>query len=146
MSNPFNLSKKIPDSINSVLFDFLEMRYKHFYKANQDIIDDYLYMKEKLVELEARLNLNYTLSVTNSKTSGKLVNAKLKLPYAKNTKNKSKYPYFNIHVGKLENYKKGLKDPLLLVDAEKKIMAFIDKKHPLHILGSDNQQLIFLYN
>ncbi len=121
------------------------MRFNRFYELNKDVIEEYFYLKEKLVELDARLNLKYTLTITNSITSGKLVNAKLKLPFAKNPNSKSKYPYFNIHVGKLTNYKRGLKDPQLKLDAEKKLREYIDKKYPFTIQTADNQQFVFLY-
>ncbi len=146
MDNQFKLPSEIINiSINSQLLAYIEMRFNRFYELNKDVIEEYLYLKQKLVELDARLNLKYTLTITNSITSGKLVNAKLKLPFAKNPNSKSKYPYFNIHIGKLTNYKKGLKDPQLKLDAEKKLMDYIDKKYPFTIKMADNQFFIFLY-
>jgi hypothetical protein len=146
MESRFKLPSEIIDmSINSQLLAYIEMRFNRFYELNKDVIEEYFYLKEKLVELDARLNLKYTLTITNSITSGKLVNAKLKLPFAKNPNSKSKYPYFNIHVGKLTNYKRGLKDPQLKLDAEKKLREYIDKKYPFTIQTADNQQFVFLY-
>lgn len=146
MESRFKLPSQISNiSINSQLLAYLEMRLNAFYKSNKGVIDDFIYMKERIVELESRLNLNYKLTISNSKTSGKLVNAKLKLPFARNPNTKSKYPYFNIHIGKLANYKMGLKDPQLKLDAEKKLRDYIDKKYPFTIKMSDNHKFIFLY-
>jgi len=144
MKSPFNIEQGINTiSLQNELLEFLKVRLERFHKENKDIIDDYLYMKSKVSELESILNLNYKLTISNSKTSGKVINAQVKLPFARNENTKSKYPFFNLHVGKLIDYKQGLKDPQVKIDAEQKIKEFIDRKYPFSILNADNQQLEF---
>ena len=144
MKSPFKIPTKLIEiSINSQHLEFLQAMFRTFHKENKELIDDYLYMKAKLSELESILNLNYKLTISNSKTSGKVINAQVKLPFARNENTKSKYPFFNVHVGKLIDYKLGLKDPQVKIDAEQKIKEFIDRKYPFSILNADNQQLEF---
>ena len=102
-------------------------------------------MKSKIEELQYRLDFQYRLTISNSKDSGMVINAKLKLPFVQKENSKSKYPFFNIHIGKLTNYKNGIKDPQVKIDAEKKIKIFIDKKYPFNILNIDYQLLEFNY-
>jgi hypothetical protein len=143
MKSPF----KIPDSIpiHEQLLEYLQGRFNRYYETNKDIIDDYLYVKSKLEELGYRVHLQYKLTVSNSNHSGKVINAKLKLPFVTNDNAKSKYPYFNVYIGKLADYKLGLNDPLVKIDAEKKLKEFIDLKYPFNILNFDYQQIIIKY-
>jgi hypothetical protein len=146
MKSPIKISADLNNtSIHTSLLELLKGRLDVFYEKNKELIDDYLYMKSKLEELEYRLDFQYKLTISNSKSSGKVINAKLKLPFSKNENNKSKYPYFNIHVGKLSEYKQGLRDPQVRVDAENKLKSFIDKKYPFSILNTDYQLVEFHY-
>jgi hypothetical protein len=119
---------------------------KHHNKYNEEI-NFYVYLKGKIEELESRLesNISFNLTVLNSKSSGKVINAKVKLPFAPNPSTKSNFPFFNIHIGKLSNYKLGLDDPQLQIDAMTKIKEYINEKFPFTILLADNQEITLNY-
>jgi hypothetical protein len=145
MKSPIKIPNDSNNKIHSQLYALLEGRLSKFYNENKDLLDDYQYIKSKLEELEYRLNPQYSLTISNNKNSGKVVNAKLNLPFMKKENSKSKYPFFNIHIGKLAKYKKGLKDPQLKIDAEIKIKKYIDNKFPFSILNIDNQLVMYQY-
>lgn len=145
MKSPIKIPDDSNNSIHSQLYALLEGRLNKFYKENKDLIDDYLYIKSKLAELEYRLNPQYRLTISNSKNSGKVINAKLKLPFIQKENSKSKYPFFNIHIGKLADYKLGLEDPQLNIDALIKVKIYIDNKFPFSILNIDNQLVKYYY-
>jgi hypothetical protein len=128
MKSPIKIPNDSNNKIHSQLYALLEGRLSKFYNENKDLLDDYQYIKSKLEELEYRLNPQYSLTISNNKNSGKVVNAKLNLPFMKKENSKSKYPFFNIHIGKLADYKEGLEDPQLRSDALKKVKLFIDTK------------------
>ena len=146
MKSPFKIPQELNNSsIHSELLNLLKGRFNKYYKQNKEVIEDYLYIKSKIEELEYRLNFQYRLTISNSKSSGKVINAKLKLPFVQKENSKSKYPFFNLHIGKLSDYKLGLKEPMLKSDAEKKIKDYIDKKYPFNILSADYQLVEFHY-
>jgi hypothetical protein len=145
MKSPIKIPQDLSNKIHSQLYELLEGRLNKFYKENKDLIEDYQYIKSKLEELEYRLNPQYRLTISNNKNAGKIVNASLKLPFIQKENSKSKYPFFNIHIGKLANYKQGLKDPQLKIDAEKKIKKYIDDKFPFSVLDIDNQLVVYRY-
>ena len=145
MKSPIKIPQKEDDRIHSQLYALLEGRLNKFYKENKDLIDDYHYIKSKLEELEYRLNPQYRLTISNSKNSGKVINAKLKLPFIQKENSKSKYPFYNIHIGKLADYKKGLEDPELKIEAEKRVKKYIQNKFPFSILSIDNQIVEYYY-
>ena len=145
MKSPIKIPQKEDDRIHSQLYALLEGRLNKFYKENKDLIDDYHYIKSKLEELEYRLNPQYRLTISNSKNSGKVINAKLKLPFIQKENSKSKYPFYNVHIGKLADYKKGLEDPELKIEAEKRIKKYIQNKFPFSILSIDNQIVEYYY-
>jgi hypothetical protein len=145
MKSPIKIELEHSESdIYSELLNLLKVRLNVFYESNKNVIDDYLYMKSKLEELEYRLNFHYKLNILNSKTSGQVINAKVKFPYISNEDGKSKYPYLNVHIGKLSDFKGGVNDPEVKIKAAKKIKEYIDAKHPFTILSIDNQ-VITLY-
>jgi hypothetical protein len=119
---------------------------KHDNKYKEEI-DFHDYLKGKIDELKSRLesNISFNLTVLNSKSSGKVINAKVKLPFAPNPSTKSNFPFFNIHIGKLSNYKLGLDDPQVQIDAIKKIKEYINEKYPFNILITDNQLVTLNY-
>jgi hypothetical protein len=145
MKSPIKIPPSGALSIQTQLYEFLEAKLNLYYKQNKDLIEDYQYIKSKLEELEYRLNPQYRLTITNNKNSGKVINAKLKLPFIQKENSKSKYPFFNIHIGKLADYKEGLEDPQLRSDALKKVKLFIDTKFPFSILSIDNQLVEYHY-
>jgi hypothetical protein len=147
MKSPFKIRPQLSTTSidNLFLLHFLEAGFNTYFEKNKDIIEDYLYMKSKIEELQYRLDFQYRLTISNSKDSGMVINAKLKLPFVQKENSKSKYPFFNIHIGKLSNYKNGIKDPQVKIDAEKRIKIFIDKKYPFSILNIDYQLLEFHY-
>jgi hypothetical protein len=145
MKSPIKIPQDLSNKIHSQLYELLEGRLNKFYKENKDLIEDYQYIKSKLEELEYRLNPQYRLTISNSKNSGKVINASLKLPFIQKENSKSKYPFFNIHIGKLADYKLGLDDPELKIEAEKRIKKYIDNKFPFSILSIDNQIVEYYY-
>jgi len=145
MKSPIKIPQDLSIKIHSQLYALLEGRLNKIYKENKDLIDDYQYMKSKLEELEYRLNPQYRLTISNSKNSGKVINAKLKLPFIQKENSKSKYPFFNIHIGKLVDYKLGLDDPQLKSDALNKVKTYIDNKFPFSIINIDNQLVKYNY-
>jgi len=145
MKSPIKIPPSRALSIQTQLYEYLEAKLNLYYKQNKDLIEDYQYIKSKLEELEYRLNPQYRLTISNSKNSGKVINAKLKLPFIQKENSKSKYPFYNIHIGKLADYKKGLEDPELKIEAEKRVKKYIQNKFPFSILSIDNQIVEYYY-
>jgi hypothetical protein len=133
--------------INSELIEILNAKLGVNYSAYMHIIDKYLYEKSKIDELENRLtsNLHYKITLLNNKYSGKVINVRLILPFVKNENKNSIYPYFNLHIGKLSNYKLGLEDPQITIDVENKIKEFITQRYPFRVLVADNQEIGMKY-
>lgn len=128
---------------DNVSLDILETCFETYYKENKMIIDDYLYMKAKIEEFNERKNIKYKLYILNNKTSGKVINAKIKLSNIEGSN--AKNTFFNIHIGRLDQYKKGLKDPLIDKEVRLKIKAFLDLKFPAILYDIENQ-LVTLKN
>ena len=146
MKSPIKIPVELSEgNIHSELLNLFKGRLNRFYESNKDVIDDYLYMQSKLEELEYRLNLNYKLNILNSKTSGQVINAKVKFPYISRETGKLKYPYLNVHIGKLSDFKGGINDPEVKISALKKIKEYIDSKYPFTVLSAENQTLTFYY-
>lgn len=110
---------------------------------NRKVIEDYLYLTNKLSEMDYRLNPNYTLSVVNQTDIDKgYILAKVKWPYL--FKGRIKYPpYISIHLGSLKKYPKGIQDTELLNEVAKKIQAYIDEVAPVE-LKKDNGETYFI--
>lgn len=106
-------------------------------KNNRKVIEDYLYLTNKLAEMDYRLNPNYTLSVVNQTDIDKgYILAKVKWTYL--FKGRIKYPpYISIHLGSLKKYPKGIQDTELLNEVPRKIQTYIDEVAPVE-LQKDN--------
>ena len=78
------------------------------------------------------------INVLNNKVSGKVVNAKLKWKINQS----AKASYYNIHIGKLSEYKKGLTDKQLVIDAKTKVDLFIASKLEIELKDTNNQYFI----
>ena len=90
---------------------------------NRKVIEDYLYLTNKLSEMDYRLNPNYTLSVVNQTDIDKgYILAKVKWPYLFKGRIKNP-PYISIHLGSLKKYPKGIQDTELLNEVQKKIQT-----------------------
>ena len=76
-------------------------------------------------------------------TSGQVINAKVKFPYSTKEGAASKYPYLNVHIGKLSDFKDGINDPEVKIIALRKIKEHIDSKYPFTVLDVDNQLIRF---
>ena len=122
---------------DNVSLDILETCFETFYKENKGVIDDYNYMKSKIEELNERKNIKYKLYILNNKTSGKVINARIKL--SKTEGGNAKNTFYNIHIGRLDQYKKGLKDPLIDKEVSLKIKEFLDLKFPAYFYDIYNQ-------
>lgn len=146
MKLPFKNDARIRRrKIDSELINLFESEFENYIKKNKEVIQTYLYLKSKIEELKNRVILHYKLGILNSKSSGKTINAKLRLPFKKEIKGKEKASFINIHIGILSNYKEGLIDAQLKIDAEEKIKEYLDKKFPFTFLDADNQQVIIEY-
>jgi hypothetical protein len=110
---------------------------------NRKVIEDYLYLTNKLAEMDYRLNPNYTLSVVNQTDIDKgYILAKVKWPYI--FKGRIKYPpYISIHLGSLRKYPKGIEDTELLNEVPRKIQTYIDEVAPVE-LKKDNGETYFI--
>jgi hypothetical protein len=128
---------------DNVSLDILETCFETYYKENKRIIDDYIYMKAKIEEFNERKNIKYKLYILNNKTSGKVISARIKL--SKTEGSTAKNTFYNIHIGRLDQYKKGLKDPLIDKEVSLKIKEFLDFKFPANFYDTDNQ-LVTLKN
>jgi hypothetical protein len=106
---------------------------------NRKVIEDYLYLTNKLAEMDYRLNPNYTLSVVNQTDFDKgYILAKVKWPYL--FKGRIKYPpYISIHLGSLKKYPKGIQDPELLSIIPSKIQSYIDEVAPVELKKDDGE-------
>ena len=146
MKSPFKISQRLNESrLHNEIKNFLELKFDKYYKENKDTIDNYLYFKSKLEEMENRLNLKHKLTVYNLGNSEQIVYVKVKLPFAFNKDDKSKYPFFNIYIGKLSNYKEGLEDLQLKKDVEEKIKEYVNSKYPFSIINSNNETITFYH-
>ncbi len=110
---------------------------------NRKVIEDYLYLTNKLAEIDYRLNPNYTRSVVNQTDIDKgYILAKVKWPYI--FKGRIKYPpYISIHLGSLRKYPKGIEDTELLNEVPRKIQTYIDEVAPVE-LKKDNGETYFI--
>ena len=110
---------------------------------NRKVIEDYLYLTNKLEEINYRLKPNYTLSVVNQTDIDKgYILAKVKWPYLFKGRIKSP-PYISIHLGSLKKYPKGIQDPELLSIIPSKIQSYIDEVAPV-ALKKDNGEVYFI--
>lgn len=110
---------------------------------NRKVIEDYLYLTNKLSEMDYRLNPNYTLSVVNQTDIDKgYILAKVKWPYLFKGRIKNP-PYISIHLGSLKKYPKGIQDTELLNEVQKKIQTYIDEVAPVE-LQKDNGETYFI--
>ena len=130
-------TETIRDLMNEELIKLMEDH------NNRKVIEDYLYLTNKLSEMDYRLNPNYTLSVVNQTDIDKgNILAKVKWPYL--FKGRKKYPpYISIHLGTLKKYPKGIQDPELLKVAPRKIQSYIDEVAPVE-LQKDNGEVYFV--
>ncbi len=133
------------DSATQTIRDLMEVELQKLMdnETNRKLIEDYLYLTQKLEELNYRLNPNYTLSVVNQKDIDKgYILAKLKWPYL--FKGRIKYPpYISIHLGSLGKYPKGIHDTTLLDEVYRKIQNYIDEVAPVE-LKKDNGETYFI--
>lgn len=108
-------TETIGDMMKEELKDFLAS------EENRRIIEDYLYLTDKIVEIDYRVNPKYTLSVVNKKDIDKgYILAKVKWPFLFKGRIKSP-PYISVHIGSLKNIPKGLKTLNYLVLLIKKL-------------------------
>ena len=110
---------------------------------NRKVIEDYLYLTNKLEEINYRLNPKYTLSVVNQTDNDKgYILAKVKWPYLFKGRIKTP-PYISIHLGSIKKYPKGLQDPELLSIIPTKIQSYINEVAPVE-LKKDNGEIFFI--
>jgi hypothetical protein len=123
------------DSATETIGDMMKEELKSFLEseANRKVVEDYLYLTNKIEEIEYRLNPKYTLSVVNQKDIDKgYILAKVKWPYLFKGRIKSP-PYISVHLGSLKKYPKGIKDPQLLSSVTSKIQAYINEVAPVEL-------------
>jgi len=142
-------AKKVKDLIevgNSSLLDNSIIPFiqnwmdAHYNKSkNKEIIDTYLCFEDIINTLKKRLDLHYTFTVSTDRGFGEFIIAKVK--WEQEGVNK-KYPYYSVHIGPMKNYKKGLKDPELKYDADRKVKEYINNKFPITIKNLDGEVLV----
>jgi len=115
--------------IESFLLPALETSFNKFVDSNLDVIQTYLYWKDKLEEIQYRTKPHFTLSVAKNRETSSIV-AKVKWKYKFKGKFK-KSPYLSVYVGSLKQYPKGLKDANLFYDAPRKVQEYINRECPL---------------
>lgn len=123
------------DSATETIGNMMKEELKSFLEseANRKAVEDYLYLTNKIEEIEYRLNPKYTLSVVNQKDIDKgYILAKVKWPYLFKGRIKSP-PYISVHLGSLKKYPKGIKDPQLLNSVTRKIQAYINEVAPVEL-------------
>ena len=129
-------TETIGDMMKEELKDFLAS------EENRRIIEDYLYLTNKLNEIDYRLNPKYTLSVVNRKDVNKgYILAKVKWPFLFKGRIKSP-PYISVHIGSLKRYPKGVNDPELLSIVDKKIKDYINEVAPLELKNANGDNFI----
>lgn len=123
------------DSATETIGDMIKEELKTFLESdiNRKVVEDYLYLTNKIEEIEYRLNPKYTLSVVNQK-GGDIgyILAKVKWPYLFKGRIKSP-PYISVHLGSLKKYPKGINDPELLSSVRSKIQAYINEVAPVEL-------------
>ncbi len=123
------------DSATETIGNMMKEELKSFLEseANRKAVEDYLYLTNKIEEIEYRLNPKYTLSVVNQKDGDiGYILAKVKWPYLFKGRIKSP-PYISVHLGSLKKYPKGINDPELLSSATRKIQAYINEVAPVEL-------------
>lgn len=129
-------TETIGDMMKEELKDFLAS------EENRRIIEDYLYLTDKIVEIDYRVNPKYTLSVVNKKDIDKgYILAKVKWPFLFKGRIKSP-PYISVHIGSLKKYPKGVKDPELLSIVDKKIKDYISEVAPLELKNANGEKFV----
>lgn len=123
------------DSATETIGNMMKEELKSFLEseANRKTVEDYLYLTNKIEEIEYRLNPKYTLSVVNRKDVDKgYILAKVKWPFLFKGRIKSP-PYISVHLGTLKKYPKGTTDPELLNSVTSKIQAYINEVAPVEL-------------
>lgn len=134
-------SNTATQTIGSLMEEELKKLLDH--SNNRKVIEDYLYLTNKLEEINYRLNPNYTLSVVNQTDIDKgYILAKVKWPYLFKGRIKSP-PYISIHLGSLKKYPKGIQDTELLSVIQSKIQSYINEVAPVE-LKKDNGEVYFI--
>jgi len=131
-------SSFLDNSIIPFIQNWMDAHYNNL--KHKEIIDTYLTYRDIINELKKRLDLHYTLSVSSDRGFGEFIIAKIKW---EQEGVKKKYPYYSVHIGPMKNYSKGLKDPELKYDADKKVKEFINNKFPIAIKNLDGE-ILFL--
>lgn len=129
-------SSILEDAIIPSIQNWMDAHYND--PKHKEIIDTYLGYRDIINTLNKRLDLHYTLSVSSDRGYGEFVVAKVKW---EQEGVKKKYPYYNVQIGYLKNFKKGLKDPQLILEADIKVKEFINKKFPIEIKNIDGEIL-----
>lgn len=129
-------TETIGNLMKEELKEFLES------EENRNIIEDYLYLTNKINEIDYRLNPKYTLSVVNKKDIDKgYILAKVKWPFLFKGRIKSP-PYISVHIGSLKKYPKGIEDPELLNAVTRKIQDYINEVAPLELKNDKGENYI----
>ena len=112
------------------IIPLVEVALNNFYEKNKDIIETYNFWKEKIEELQYRLNYTYKLSVVKNRDADKSILARVKWQY----KYKGEYrkpAYIGVYIGSLKDYPKGLDDIKINEVAKLKIEEYFASKIPL---------------
>ena len=104
--------------------------FNDFCKDNKEVIETYNFWKEKIEELNYRLNYTYKLSVVKNRDANKSILARVKWQY----KYKGEYrkpAYIGVYIGSLKDFPKGLEENNIDEVAKSKIEEYFANKIPL---------------
>lgn len=129
-SDSYKNSKEI---IENFYIPILEKDFQNFIENNKEVINTYLFWKDKIEEIKYRINPPFTLSIIKNRNAKPSIVAKIKWKY-KFKGNYKKTPYISVYIGSLEQYPKGLKDSNLFYDVPKKIQEYLNKTCPIELI------------
>ena len=126
-----------PSAVKGYVKEIIETAYESFRnkEENKRIIEFSEFYKEKLIEIEYRSNIQYTLSIAKNRKTNDTIIAKVKWPY-KIKGEYRKYGYISVFIASTTKFPKGLKDPNLKSFAEEKIYKYIQTNAPIELLDT----------
>lgn len=125
--------------IKSQILPMALYAFNEYCKNNKQVIDNYNYWKEKIEELNYRIDFTYKLSVVKNREANKSILARVKWQY----KFKGEYkkpPSLGVYIGSLKDYPKGLEESNIDEVAKAKIEEYLVNKVPLIFQDIDGNE------
>ena len=115
-----------------IIIPIVENEFSKLYQQNKVIIDAYIFWKEKIEELNYRLDYTYKLfAVKNRDAKGSII-ARVKWQF----KYKGEYrkpQHIGVYIGSLSDFPKGINDVNIHIIAKSKIDDYLALKVPLEL-------------